>query len=679
MITTSTGALITLPGIAELAQVQRPVVSMWRRRPVVGGQEAPFPPSVATIGGVERFLVDDVVEWLERTGRGNNPDPRADAMAHALLPEVATSDVEDLDAITAMLCLAAMTERTLASLDDADILDLADSADPDDDMLFREVDSLGDDRRRVADYVDRLVDAAYHAAGALERVLARQRRPATADAGVLLAAPAHHLVGELSAALAVDLDAPAVTIVDPTGGASDLAGAAMAALGERIDASMVIEGDADEARRARRLARIRAWDVVADVAGPAVVVGQFPNRTQPELSAQQILAAIDHLLRRLENDHRAVVVGPADVLCDPLRDLALDLQRDGQVRDGRLRCALRLPRGLLPRRPRQRLGLWVFGPRDGARLEKRRTMVADVADAELAPSVIDDLVSDVMATVRPASIATAHRFRRARWTPTSLLLAGRTTALVPAGVGRAPTSVQASSAEQWLSITDVMDELAATRPGVASAIDVAPNDVVDPVRQTTTLAGAVAQKVVRVLAGSVIDETALSAGTVRLVRPVDLDPMSGLQPRSVDALELEAGYPRARRTEPGDVVFCTTPRPRAVVDTAGMSVVVRPARVLRCDVTRGLSPDVVAWAINAQPPDTRDWRSWQVPVVAADAVDDVAHALRMIDADAAVARRRIRLLDLLAARLIDGAATRTLSIRTHSTATESTTDTEKGR
>lgn len=676
----SKGALITLPGIAELARVQRPVVSMWRRRPMVGGHEVPFP-SPVTVAGVEHFSVDDVVEWLESTGRGNNPDPRADAMAHALLPDVAATGVDALDAIAAMLCLTASTERRLIHLDDADIVDLADDVDPDDDMLFREIDALGPDRRRVADYVDRLVDAAYHAAGALDRVLIRYRRAGIDDAGVLLAESAHQLVGEVSAALASDLESPAMTIIDATGGGSDLAGAVMTAFGERIDGSLAIRGDGDGARRALRMARIRGWAVAADQAaeGPAIVVGQFPNQTTPDLSARQILAAIDQIRERLESDHRAVIVGPADVLCDSLRDHAPELRRDALVRDGWLRCALRLPRGLMPRRPRQRLGLWVLGPRDDTQPEKRRTLVADVVDTELTPSMIDDLVSDVVATVSRDSVTAAHRFRRARWMPTPLLLAGRATALVPTGSGRAPTTAHASSAEHWLSTTDIMAKLAATRPDTANSISAEPTDVVDPVRTVTTLASAVAQKAVRVLAGSVVDEAALSDGTVRLVRPVDLEPTSGAEPRYVDALELEAQYPRARRTEPGDVIYCTTPRPRAVVDAAGMSVVVRPARVLRCDAARGLSPDVVAWTINAQLPGARDWRSWQVPVIPDDAVDEVAHALRSIDADAAAARRRIRLLDLLAARLVDGAATGTLSIQIDPTSTKSTADTQKGR
>ena len=172
-MTTAAGTM-TMSDIAALAGVRRPVVSVWRKRPVVAGETVPFPDPVTARGGVEEFAGDEIVAWLERTGRGNNPEVRADAAAYLRLPALTTAKVSVEDAITALLCLKARTGATLAALDPDGVLDLADEADPDDEVLFREVEALGDHLPMLASYVDDLTDAAYDVVGALDRVQARR-------------------------------------------------------------------------------------------------------------------------------------------------------------------------------------------------------------------------------------------------------------------------------------------------------------------------------------------------------------------------------------------------------------------------------------------------------------------------------------------------------------------------
>ena len=72
----SAAPTLTLQDIADLARVRRPVVSMWRRRPMARGRFLPFPEPIGSAGGVEQFSRDDIVDWLERTGRGNNEETR---------------------------------------------------------------------------------------------------------------------------------------------------------------------------------------------------------------------------------------------------------------------------------------------------------------------------------------------------------------------------------------------------------------------------------------------------------------------------------------------------------------------------------------------------------------------------------------------------------------------------
>lgn len=59
---------MTLSDVAALAQVQRPVVSMWRKRST--GSAQPFPGPVAFEGGRELFDADQVAAWLAATDGG---------------------------------------------------------------------------------------------------------------------------------------------------------------------------------------------------------------------------------------------------------------------------------------------------------------------------------------------------------------------------------------------------------------------------------------------------------------------------------------------------------------------------------------------------------------------------------------------------------------------------------
>src|SRR5699024_10586615 len=120
-------------------------------------------------------------------------------------------------------------------------------------------------------------------------------------------------------------------------------------------------------------------------------------------------------------------------------------------------------------------------------------------------------------------------------------------------------------------------------------------------------------KHVRVLSGTRMREDVPTATTG--VRVIDADTVrdpAALR-RGIDAVDLEAAWPRSRRTEPGDVIFCTSPRPAAIIDHDGMSVVAYPARILRCQPDSGLVPEVVARAINDLPARSPRWRAWSLP------------------------------------------------------------------
>src|SRR5699024_7170127 len=99
-------AHISLSGVARLARVQRPVVSMWRSRSQ--HSDAPFPDPISTVGSRELFDAHVVADWLSATGRGNNPDVREDASAAALLDQLNDVDEQTSLALAALIALSAV-------------------------------------------------------------------------------------------------------------------------------------------------------------------------------------------------------------------------------------------------------------------------------------------------------------------------------------------------------------------------------------------------------------------------------------------------------------------------------------------------------------------------------------------------------------------------------------------
>jgi hypothetical protein len=132
-------------------------------------------------GGRELFDPEEVVRWLEVTGRGNNRQARADVIIHRQ-PHLA-ADRSTFDHLTALLCLRARINGPLPP-DLTALTDLADDCDPDDANLYTEIAALTDlDLVAVA---EQLVEAAYGSAAAFDRLLAMRRRAQTpAAAGPL--------------------------------------------------------------------------------------------------------------------------------------------------------------------------------------------------------------------------------------------------------------------------------------------------------------------------------------------------------------------------------------------------------------------------------------------------------------------------------------------------------------
>lgn len=668
--------LLTLRDVAELCRVERPVVSMWRKRTSVDGMYFPFPRPSAQDRATELFDAESVLQWLEGTGRGNNPEARLDAAAFIRPPSLRASEPLSDSSVMALLCLGALTDRRLSDLNADELLDLADEFDPDNEALYTEVELLGTDRLQAGRYVDDLVEAAYGVSGAAAAFKGRQIRSRGQEARSMLLAPeAHQLTAQLVTELALDLGASAVIVSDATKGEGELAHGAAVALAQKLECALAIAGDGSAARAGRRGAMIGGIALKASVEPdePAVVVAQLPHPGDPKMTPSQMLTAIDDIQLGLGVGQRAVIVGPAAVLCNRLVDQDLERHRDELIRGlGRLRAAVRLPEGLVVGRSRQRLGLWILGPQPSGSREERWVAVADLAGRPLTPAVTSDLVTDVVTVMAPVRTGTMHAFHFAAVTSTTTLLS-RGGDLVSAGAGpRGPHD--AGVAHAVLTAEAVLSSLEsqASRLGGEKL-------VASPAMERSTLApealGSLVddKRVCRVSGTRMAEVTASPSGGVRILGAEDVFTRGETAAVYVDPLALESAYTLARRTEPGDVVFVLSPRPAAIVDREGLSVVRFPAMVLRCAEGSGVWPEVLAATINAQRDAARSWRAWIVPRIASERGQGLNDALCSVNEERSLLCERLQMLDELTAVLIDGAAKGAITI-TRSTDTHTKGD-----
>lgn len=654
---------MSLGDVALLTRVQRPVASVWRSRSI--GSPLPFPEPVRQVGGEDRFDAEAVVAWLEQTGRGNHDDVRADVANFATPPDVVLHGDEPAYAgLSALLCLKAMTDRALAGLDDRALIELARSADPADGFLVSEITELGGRRAPLAEYADLLAEAAFGPEEALDRLLEQRFRLGQRELiSVAVAAPAAGLVVVLARALARECGSEPPVYVEAAGSAGDLV-LAVARADVDLGAEVVQLGAGGRASRllSRRL-RTREIHVTAArsaaEAGPAVLIAHHAAVGTGSAAREAALDAVDEIAVSLTPDQRAVVVAAAALLVDPLRERSLQELRGRVLRIGRVRALVRLPAGLVPHRSREALAMWVLGPdQSGHEVEDRRVAVVDISDAPLTALVIDQVRDDVLAALGPPELARAHSYALARWVPTSFLLAQRGSLMSR----RSPTPRAGhDGAAVILLLEDLRRSVAG--PDLLGGLGIEPGQ--DATNPPFAVAEAERRGLLRVLPGNREGFDLVPDGGVPVLGVDELLGHSTLGTRRVDRLAFLGGHRPGRLTEPGDVVFCTSPRPRAAVDAAGGSAVQSPARVLRIEASygEGLSPYVLASAINAQLETSRSWRDWLLPQVASAQTQLASRALQALEQEQERLRTRLGHLDRLRDAVVQGLSAGALALR----------------
>ena len=220
--------LISMPEIAELAGVRRPVVTTWRRRHL--GFPAPAE------GGIGSPLFDarQVVDWLVDTGRADRARIEPELSLHTLAAIGGVFPASDLMAmLTALICLRWLDDDEPLAADTGDIVAgvnrRAGRLDPDDELLRSEIGQLP---RALAAAVDELIEAAWGGQGAFERIMSARHRFQAADLYTRTVTPElAWLVARLSGARERAARPGSILLADPTAGPGDLMTAVIELLG----------------------------------------------------------------------------------------------------------------------------------------------------------------------------------------------------------------------------------------------------------------------------------------------------------------------------------------------------------------------------------------------------------------------------------------------------------------
>jgi hypothetical protein len=379
----------------------------------------------------------------------------------------------------------------------------------------------------------------------------------------------------------------------------------------------------------------------ADEARPLVRVISAVGR-----SDQEVLEIVDAVALDLGPSDVAVLLGPSSALCDPLRG-EMARARSQTVEMGSLVAAFRLPRGMWREAHRQNVGLWIL--RGGARAD--RIVVADLTSESIDAG---DLVSDIVAALEQTS-ARAFRYGRSILQKdargrSSIVAAGmRAVQLIGSGVPSAGDRVNEATLVTRVALTG-FDVLVTRAPAAMVATP-------------RSLGEMVESRKIDLLNGCRLDVAdAQPTGTVAIL---SADPAS--DQLRIDPVVAEQRYPHARRTQPGDVVFTERPRPAAIVDEVGGSIILVGSRGLRLPKGAGIGSRALAEVINQLPSDAGEWRTWGVPHLADDQIEVVEKTLTGAVGHLADLRRREAATRDIITNLIQGVASGGIAISSSTT------------
>lgn len=673
--------LMSMTEIAELARVQRPVVTTWRRRyrdfPAPGGGDAMSP----------LFDSRQVADWLIATGRDREGRIETDLSLHTLAGLGTGMAPRDLLAVvTTLICLRATDDEALAASGDVrdELMRRAARLDPHDTCLLSETALLPADAGRLAAAVDELVEAAWGCQDAFERIMSAGQRFKVGDLYARTCAPRlARLAAELSSAPERARQGT-FSVCDPAAGPGDLLVAVADVIGPDYQAIyQAAEADSYLARLAGRRMSVHgvAWADLQMAIGrepseawddPDVIVTQIGYVPGESRSQEDVMDRLDDISLQLAPGCTAVVIGPADVLAGQLRPYSqAERTRAKVLSSGMVESIVRLPGGLVPFRPGYEVALWVLTSAYDSPW-RGWVLLADVSDRGLTDEVIEALVEDVVTWRRDGYRPYAHT----RAFGVQVRVSDLVEALRPLST-RSPAAVSGDLTKGPQLVNRVneleagLDRLAADSPVMRQPIrsQLAASARTSPPTQTV---GALAKaKRLTILPGTRLRETQIgSDGNHVVIGAPELLGRTRRGDRLLDRVTL-AGLRRAHLTEPGDVIVTVTPEFKVMVDHLGLAVVEFPAKVLRIPATerqsftsRTLGALLAGRLPSLRPPGavrSRRLEEHEVPVLSPAEVAFLDQFLATLDARQETAEQELDLLielrDATMSGLLDGTLT----------------------
>lgn len=651
---------LTMQGIADLAQVQRPVVSVWRTRHADSPHPFPNPVEHEPLS----FDAAQVSEWLHETGRGNNPDARIESSLHSTAMQ---SIADNVDHASALLLIHELCGEPLSGIDPAEVIGQL-TAHEIDGVLSRTTASNSLGRPALTQSVDDLAEAAFSAARVLDRLVLGFMDPGGPWASEAFTSAAEDLVATVLAE--VYRTSPRMIVPAGTGGllAAQLL---LGSLGEDERPAFGFRpSELSRSEDQTQPVALAAWRRIAAHGYPVVSYDadqsafDSPNGVLHVLSWQNpgpdddLMDTIDDLLLELNPRDVLLAIGPARLMTDRDGDGArrrLLTPASGHV--AALRYVGRLPKGMSRFGGRRRLALWVFGCPD-----EKWTVVGAHSDTNTA-SAATTIAADVAVSVSAGTNVSAHAFLNSTVLRSGDFLIRES--LVAPGASAATASPGDRLARVWELDNGWLKGIAFG--GVES------DDSVPTLRDVAFKVAA--RNLGKDLPGARIPARYIGSpepGAAIVIGPDEVRNPERVGSRGVDRLTLVDVAPRAGFTEPGDVVYVAPGGAAAMVDEDGGHTVLAPARIFRCNDSeyrgRRLAPQLVAADIARQPgTDRATWRLRTVPSAELAALAEVA-------SQAAAHRRRLRddlaALDALQAEVFTALAEGSLTARF--TAPEST-------
>jgi hypothetical protein len=573
--------LMSLPEIAELAGVRRPVVTTWRRR------HSNFPIAVATSETSPLFNGHEVCSWLVSTGRAQRSQIEPDLRVYTLAAVAQQAGAHRLLATaSALICLQHLDGEPLRHATPAELLERAQAADADDHLLRSEITDDPTGAVALAGAVDDLIEAAWGTQPAFERLLTVTGRISGSPAD-RLHPELLRLMAELSGASRHSEQAGSVRITDPWAGRGDLLLSTAALVGEAHTPEFVAaEQDEPTARLLSRRLRVHGFtaeDIIVrnrlddDLPAPDVIVAALPYLPGETRSVSTALNTVDDLSLWLSPGRTAVILGPAQALTARLQPYSTEERlRAKLLTSGMVEAVLRLPGGMVPARPGYETALWVLTS-NPASAGRGWVLLGDISDRELSAEVVRECATDVVTWHRDEYRPVAHsRQHFVQVAVQDLVSHPRPLSPKPLPSVRERAFVVPQTIARLTELEAGLAQPRVTPEPVESGLVVAEQSD----RQRETIGTLVRRGWLRLGQGSRIATEHLSqTGHHRVLDAPDLhNPVMSLM---IDRADLAVEYPRAALTEPGDVLVTLTPEPAVYLDERGFSVIRFPVRRLR--------------------------------------------------------------------------------------------------